>query len=105
MRDPNLERLAEAMGLPPMPYPAQPLYDRVILASDKPGMVRGVALPDGYNWIQAKGEVLASNSDEIPVGATVLIVPGSGERVKLDRNTWVLVVEEWDCLAIVEEEA
>lgn len=78
----------------------RPHLDRVILESDKPGFVRGVALPDGYTWIQAKGEVVASNTDALPPGAVVLIRPGAGERIRLGRDRWVLIVEEWDCLAV-----
>ena len=78
----------------------QPNLDRVILKSDPPGMVNGVALPDGYSWMQAKGEVLASNSCDIPVGSEVYILPGAGDRIEIARGQWVRIVEEHDVLAL-----
>ena len=78
--------------------------DRVIIESHPPGEVNGVALPSGYTWHQARGKVLASNSDDIPVGCEAYIYPEAGERFQMGDGKWIRVVEEWDVIAIRERE-
>lgn len=87
-----------------MPTSARPNLDRVILSSDPPGMVNGVALPEVYTWRQAKGEVIASNCDDIPVGSLAYVQPGAGERVYLGGGKWALIVEEHEVLALIEDD-
>ena len=77
------------------------VLDHVILTSDPPGMVGGIAMPEQFGWRQATGTVLASNSEDIPVGAKAWIYPGAGERLDLGRGEFVRVVEEWDVIAIL----
>lgn len=74
------------------------LRDYVIVTSEPPGMVNGVALPDGYRWKQASGEVVTSNCAWLAPGTRIRFAPGAGVRFQHDGR-WFRRIEVYDVLA------